>query len=483
MDIVIKPSWKDTIRRGFQSPASFGKEILETEMHEEERECLDLMAFAEMFALTTGNRWGKGEVITILSAWKAAYKPVAKQFKEKPLAILNTSISQDQANIVFDKFTETYLERPKFGWMIKDVKRSPFPHIKFKSGVTWWFRNASQDGKFLEGRSYFYANFDEADLQRNLKGFLEDILSPRLWDQGGCLSWTTTPRRGKKNAYKVWELIEKQRKAGNKKVNRFRGDARKNIFLSPIALERMGNLPKRLFNKNVLGLYEDSDGMISNEICDYAELIAEGLRDRPEPGAKYINVWDFARSTTFNVGITLELSNPLQLRSWERTQEDKGSRSKKYWDLIKKRVRERQTKWGGKTVIDATGLGDVLGSDLADIHPVLVKFSSNIRSAIIEEGVACLENGEIGLPLQGNTTHKGIEQVLNGEYWCLRDELTDFDIDGLEHIVWDFVCCLCMGAWYSKGFRPNKVKVKGEEIRPAMPARMKGINKYGTVRT
>jgi len=480
MDIVIKPGWKETIRRGFQSPSSFAKEILEAELHEEQEECLDLMAFAEMFGLTTGNRWGKGEEIAILSAWKASYKPVPVKFKDKNLAILNTSISQDQANIVFDKFTESYLDRPKFSWIIKDIKRSPFPNITFKSGVTWWFRNASQDGKFLEGRSYFYANFDEADLQRDLKKFFEDILAPRLWDYGGCLSWTTTPRRGKKNAYKVWEEIMKMRKAGNTNVNRYQGDSRKNRFLDAKAHKRMNQLPKRLFNKNVLGLYEDSDGVISNEICDYAELIAEGLRDKPEPGAKYINIWDFARSSTFNVGITLELSNPLQLRSWERTQEDKANRTRTYWDLIKKRVRDRHMKWKGKTIIDATGIGDVLGSDLAGIHPVLVKLVNPIRVQIIEEGLSALENGEIGIPLQGDTEHKGIEQILNGEYWCLRDELTDFDPEALDYIIWDVVCCLFIGAWYSKGFRPNKVKLRNVTV-PQVNPRAKGRSKYGAV--
>lgn len=480
MDIVIKPNWKESIIRGFKAPSAFAKEILETELHDEEVECIDLMAFADMFGLTTGNRWGKGEVITILSAWKATYKPVGEQFKNKKLAILNTSISQDQANIVFDKFIDSYLDRPKFSWMVKDVKRSPFPHIQFKSDVTWWFRNASQDGKFLEGRSYFYANFDEADLQRLLQSFLDDILAPRLWDYGGCLSWTTTPRRGKKNAYKVWDWINRQRKAGNKKVNRYQGDSRKNKFLDAKARERMNKLPKRLFNKNVLGLYEDSDGILSNEICDYAELISDGLRERPEPGAKYINVWDFARSSTFNVGITIELSQPLQLRSWERTQEDKGSRTRAYWDLIKKRVRERHLKWGGKTIVDATGIGDVLASDLAKIHPLELKLVGRVREQIIEEGIATLENGEIGLPLQGDSEHRGIEQVVNGEYWCLRDELTDFDSEALDHIIWDFVCCLFIGTWYAKGYRPSCVNEK--KISGPVTARLKGMSKYAVAK-
>ncbi len=479
MDIVIKPSWKDTIVKGFKKPSFFAKEILEFPLHEDQDKCIDLMPFCENFGITAGNRWGKGDLINVFSAWMSMYKPIPDKFKDKNVSILNTSISQDQANIVFDKFTENLSDRPKFSWSIKDIKRSPFPHITFKSNVTWWFRNASQDGKFLEGRSYLYANFDEADLQRYFKKFIEDILSPRLWDYGGFFSWTTTPRRGKKNSYKVWDWLANQKKAGNKLVNRFQGDARKNTFLAPRAIERMNALPKRLFNKNVLGLYEDSSGQISNDVCDYAELISDGLRDKPEPGAKYLNVWDFARLRTFNVGITIELSNPLQLRSWERTQ-DPGGHSRKYWELIKKRVRDRHEKWHGKTVVDATGLGDVLGSDLSDIHPVLLKLNNQNRPQIIEEGLATLESGSIGLPLQGDSSHKGIEQVLNGDFWCLRDELTDFDQEALDHIVWDFVCCLFIAAWYSKGYRPGN-KNKNNRSPGLTAPRVKGVSKHGTV--
>lgn len=481
MDIVIKPGWKETIVRGFQCPSRFVKEILEKDLHKEQETCIDNMVGKEIYGVTAGNRWGKGDLITMIGSYMSAYKPVAPKFKDKMLSTLNTSISQDQANIVFDKFCQDYLDRPKFSWLIKDIKKSPFPHIVFRSRVTWWFRNASQDGKFLEGRSYFYANFDEADLQRLLSQFLDDILAPRLWDYGGLLSWTTTPRRGKKNAYKVWEWLAKQKKAGNERVGRFRGDSRNNHFLDKRAHERMARLPRRLFNKNVLGLYEDSDGILSNDICDYAELISDGLQDKPVAGAKYLNVWDFARWRTFNVGITLELSDPLQLRSWERTQQEKDSRTRTYWDLIKKRVRERHAKWKGRTIVDATGIGDVLASDLADIKPLELKLVGRVRDQIIEEGIATLEKGDLGLPLNGDSEHKGIEQIINGEFWCLRDELTDFDPEALDHIVWDFVCCLFIGAWYAKGYRPSS---DGKKRKPPAPkaARATGRSKYAGVR-
>lgn len=473
MDIVIKEGMKDLIQRGYLDPIVFAREILETDLHPGQEEALTTMRLLDHFGLTTGNRWGKGDLIAIYSAWLGAYKPVADKFQDKKLSILNTSISQDQANIVFDKFIDTFLDRPKFSWMVRDVKRSPFPHILFKSDVDWWFRNASQDGKFLEGRSYFYANFDEADLQKDFKKFIEEILMPRLWDYGGGLSWTTTPRRGKKNAYKLWNWLYKQKKAGNKSVGMFQGDSRQNKFLHPSAIDRMNKLPKRLKNKNVLGIYEDSDGLISNEVCDFAELIADGLQDTPQPGSRYLNIWDFARTHTFNVGITIELSSPIQLRSWERMK-DAGNRNRTYWQLVTKKVKDRHLKWGGKTIIDATGIGDVLASYLNEIHPVELKLHKKLEEQIIEIGQSLIENGEMGLPLSD------IHHVINNEYWCLRDELTDFDSTALDYIIWDFVCCLFIGAWYVRGYRPAD-KSKKKNSPPRCVPMAKGANKYAMV--
>lgn len=470
MDIVLKTSFKDKIIRGYKNRVTFAHEILEMDTHDEQNECLLAMQGKDHFGLTSGNRWGKGEVVMINGAWFASYKPTGIQFKDKQVSILNTSISQDQANIVFDKFNETLLDRPMFSWNIKDTKQSPFPQIMFRNGITWWFRNASQDGKFLEGRSYLYANFDEADLQRNFQRFLTDVLWPRLWDYGGGVTWTTTPRRGRKNAYKVYDELNKMAKAGNKKVGTFRGDSRNNKFLDKSAVDRMNELPKRLLNKNVLGLYEDSDGVLSNEALDFCELISDGLIDKPIPGRRYINTWDFARSHTFNTGVTIELGTPLQLRSWERMQDDKMNRNRKYWELVKKKVKNRHIKFRGITGIDGTGLGDVMDSFLADINPISFKLHKKLRDDICETGASVVQCGEIGLPLDE------IHQTLNGQLWTARDELNDFDPESLDIIIWDFVCALFLGIWLAKGKRPPG---RGKEDNvPRCAPRVKGVAKH-----
>lgn len=465
MDFTIKKTLKDKIREGYFDIPYFAHEILEIDTHEDQDICLRGMRAREHSAITTGNRWGKGDTIKIYGAYLAAYKPVHQKFRDKHIHLLNTSISQDQANIVFDKFIDTIKDKPRFSWLIKDVKKSPFPHIIFGNKVTWWFRNASQDGKFLEGRSYFFANFDEADLQRNFKKFIDDILSPRLWDFGGFLSWTTTPRRGKRNAYLLWNEVERKIASKKKKLFIHRGDSRKNKFLHPSAIEKMNNLPQRLFRKNVLGLYEDTEGVIPNDSLDYAEIIADGLQANPSPGSRYIHAWDLARSSTYLVGVTLEVSDPLQLRSVYRHREDSGSRNKRYWERVAKLIKDRQKKWGGRTAIDSTGLGDPIGSFIADINPILVNLGAGRgaqRADIISEGVACLQLGQIGIP----STIEQIEE--DGQLWTPRDELSDFDPDQLQGVIWDFVCALFIAIWIAHGKKPSSKSKRNSKPVPSV---------------
>jgi hypothetical protein len=478
MDFIIKPALCEIIEKGYGNIPYFGREILGMDFHEEQEEHLRAIPGHEEVAIATGNRWGKGEEVLALGGYIGMYKPVSRKFKTENIPILNTSISQDQANIVFDKFESRLTNKPRFSWAVSDVKKSPFPHIVLKTGVTWWFRNASQNGKFLEGRSYFWANFDEADLQPEFQKFLEDILWPRLWDYGGFLTWTTTPRQGKRNAYKEWQAMESSIRGGDTKKLLLRGDSRKNKFLHESAREKMDKLPERLLNKNVLGLFEDTEGVLTSEALEFCELVADGLRGEAEAGHRYINFWDFARSRTFNCGGTLEVGERLQLRSWERTQ-DPEKKDREYWQRIAHRVRERHRKWRGVTVIDATGLGDVLASFLSDIQPICIKLeggATGLRAAIIEEGISVVQMAEIGLPLSE------VAHTLNGVYWSLKDEMLNFEPSALQHIVWDFICSLFLGIWVARGKRTGPKSNGKKKAPPRVKPRVKGVPRHAVVR-
>ena len=469
VEILVKEGMKEKIEKGFFDKSYYAHEFLEMETHSDQNQCLSLSQGKDHFPIVTGNRWGKGIVVLINGAWHANYKPVAPQFKNLDLDMLNTSISQDQANIVFNKFLNNIKDSKKFSWLIDDIKHSPFPHIIFINKVKWWFRNASQDGKFLEGHAFFHANVDEADHFPDFYYFINEILAPRLWDYNGDLTWTTTPRKGKRNAYKVYQEIISKTKAGDTSVSYFNGDSRKNTFLHKSAIEKMNKLPQRLLNKNVRGLFEDSEGEIGNDTLDFCELVSTGLLNTPQPGKRYLNIFDLARSSTFTTGITLEFSDPfLQVVDWERHQESKDSKNRSWWQLIEKRIRQRNERWRGRTVIDATGLGDVMDSMLCDINPIPIKLSTTLRNNIIDEGIGTLQQGLIGIPLTS------IHHVLNDEYWSLRDEFIDFDRKALDKIIWDMVCALFLGIWVAKGKTNSNTNVNTTPL----PARAKGVKRH-----
>ena len=125
----------------------------------------------------------------------------------------------------------------------------------------------------------------------------------------------TTPRRGKKNSYKTYSEMKKEFEKGNKDIYIHRGDSRENKFLHPKAIEKMNKLPKRLFNKNVLGNYSDSGGVLTSDILDIAERKGVGILEEQERGYWYVTGWDLARSSTYCCGATLRVPQNLDKES------------------------------------------------------------------------------------------------------------------------------------------------------------------------
>jgi len=464
MEIIKKQTAKERLIRGFTDPLYFAKEFLEMDLHAQQKECIRLSHMKQEFFLHSGNRWGKTELVLFKGCFNAFYKPVSKAFKHKELDMINAAPSQDQAAICFKKFTSTMQKKKNFSWLIKDIKLSPFPVINFGNKVSWSFRNASRDGRNLEGNSYFFFNFDEFDLQPRAPTLADDLVRPRVWDYGGFISYTTTPRRGKKNSYKLLDALRKKKNAGDNTIAIYNGDSRQNKFLHPSALDKMNSLPPRLFNKNVLGLFEDSEGVITNDMVDFAESASSGIATGPSPGKRYVHAFDLARSSTWLVGVTIEVGDILQIKSWERYKEF-TERNAQYWKNVETKIRARVKKWGGILVLDRTGLGDVVWSYLSDLNPIGINLATahgKLEQDIISEGLSHFETGKIGVP-------PDIEQITepDNELWTLRDELTDFSPDNKDNIIWDFVCALFLGIWVARGHaKPENNEPKP---RPAVP--------------
>jgi len=456
--------------KGFLDMSYFVHEFLETDTHEGQDKYLRNSRLKTFSMLTAGNRWGKGDVACFKGCWYAYYKPVPLHLKKKQVNLLNTSISQDQANIIFNKFEEIWKGKKLFSWLITDIKYSPFPHVKFRTGVTWWFRNASQEGKFLLGRSYLWVNFDEADFSKNLSKLIEEVIEPRTWDYNGSVDAMTTPK-GKRNAF---VLYQKRKKENNPEYYFQRGDTRENKFINQEKLaERIKRMSPRLVMQNIEGQYVESGGMISEEQIQYCQDISTGLQIEARQGERFINAWDLARRSTWLVRITIKVSCEIpQLVSFERFKEDKDFRNPEYWPMAIAKIVQRHKDWPGKTVIDKTGLGDVVMSYIPkQVNAIGLDLGTfdrgtRVKQAIIQNGSSMINMGKVGIPW--------IEQITNGSTWTLQDEMRDLEED-TRGIVWDGVCALFLALYILKN---NTFQNKPTAPRRVVGAR--GVSRYGT---
>lgn len=477
VEIILKPSFKDKIRRSFTNLKYFSNEILNYDIFDGQVRYLQNSIHKLFSVLHTGNRWGKGEVALVKGCYLTLFKPVPKRFADKEVCLLNTTISQDQANIIFDKFQNNCQDKPMFSWLIKDIKHSPFPHIIFKNKVVWWFRNAAQDGKFLLGRSYLWVNIDEADFTKNLTHLVEEIIEPRTWDYGGSIDIMTTPK-GKKNAYKLYK-VRKDR--NDSKRNYFQqGDTRENPFINQAELNhRITQMAPRLIEQNIKGEWIDAGSTISEEVIEKAQALAIGLLNEPKKGTIYINAWDLARRSTYLVGITLQVLPTIQLVNFHRSRESQDMRNPEYWHSTIAKIEQRHKIWGGKTVIDKTGLGDVVLEYIPKwIQPIGIDLGSGdgtgtrLKHAIIQNGVSMLTMGKVGLPRE-------VEQITDEGTWTLEDELRDFEED-TRGLIWDAVCTLFLALYIINNPHFGRPTQEKEKVKPRRVVGIRGVSKHGT---
>ena len=123
----------------------------------------------------------------------------------------------------------------------------------------------------------------------------------------------------------------------------------------------MNRLPQSVIDQNVKGFFTDTAGTII-PYSDLETAIDNSLEfpQPPQPGRVYIHGWDLARKRTHTVGATIDISTePVRLVALERFQRS--------WPDVYTAIRERYRAYGGRVIIDSTGLGDVILSELQDI--------------------------------------------------------------------------------------------------------------------
>ncbi len=414
--------------RGFDDPAYFAEAVLKVKLHAGQKTWLE-NATAHENILVTGNRWGKSFVCAVNIIHKAIYKfwPF-KHDRYRGYRIVTASITQDQAGIIFDTALRLVRESVYHDLLLKKVTMSPYPKMRFVNGATMEARTTQNRGQYLLGQDYDLFIFDEVAFETDPEYVVEEVIQMRLADRAGRLILESTPNGQNWFCRRAREIHEKKR-PGYLQY----GDSRENPFISKVYLEeRLKYFSEKRVKQNIMGEFVDSGGEILK-----GEYIDRALRQNTEimaPGTnrQWICGWDLARKRTATVGITIEVLDGL-VRVVEL------ARFKLFdWTVIIEKIKQRQLRFPGNLVVDATGLGDVVVEQIKEFNPTSVIFTPKSKAEL-------LTNVEL-FHAQKKISYERFEFPDGaGRIWSFEDELRSARWD--DNSECDALMALALALW------------------------------------
>lgn len=358
----------------------------------------------------------------------------------------NVSITQDQAGIILAKALGMIDRSRPLKAMIKSVKQTPFPHIEFKNGSEIWARSSFNKGEHLLGHDFDYINFDEAAYEPYGEWVVDGVMKLRLADRNGTLDFSSTPN-GLNWFYKRCQVIEKENRGLVQ-----HGATFENPHLSAEYLDNLKSaLSPTRAAQHLYGRFTSFEGrLFPEEVIQRCLLPEAGWHACPPPlaGDKhvdsadrhgdltaqnrfFIHGWDLARKVTYTVGVTLDVTDrPFRVVEISRMQRE--------WPVTIRAIKERQQQYGGITIIDSTGLGDVVLSELSDIGAIGFNFGGGNRDLLLANLERAIFAGEVAWP------DIELPDEVGGS-WSLTDEIRAMD-KSYEH-VGDGVCALALALW------------------------------------
>jgi len=436
-------------RRAVNDIVYFARAFLKLEPHPGQATWLRKSSGLEN-ALVTGNRWGKSEIQAVKLLHRALFqiRPLDKDSKEYYRCV-NVSITQDQAGIIFDKALGFIGRSGRFKALVREIRQTPFPHITLKNGSEIWARSTYNRGEHLLGHDFDYVNFDEAAYEPYGEWVVDGVIKLRLADRNGVLDFSSTPN-GLNWFYKRCLSIQRE-----KRGHLQHGSTFENPYLSEDYLRGLkACLSASRAAQHLYGKFTSFEGrLFPEDVIQQCIIPAEAQQSAPDisPGIAldncfYIHGWDLARKVTYTVGVTLEVSRkPFRVVNVVRMQRE--------WPATIRMIKEVHGRYGGVTIIDSTGLGDVVLSELNDIGAVGFNFGGGNRDLLLANFERAIYAGEVAW--QDVEYPNG-----NGGTWSLTDEIRAMD-KSYEN-VGDGVCALALALW--------QVRQRAGEMPPLRPS-------------
>jgi hypothetical protein len=396
---------RHALTEGYADIPLFSKLILSLELHPGQIAWLERSTKRENL-LVTGNRWGKSLVSAVKLLHHALYRPRLLSYDQSGrYRALCASITQEQAGIVFANVQRLIQRSSLVESLVDDIVMTPYPKVTFGNGATIEARSTQNRGEYLLGQDYDLIVFDEVAFDPAAEYVVEEVMSMRLADRNGRLDLVSTPN-GKNWLYQRAMQIA----SGTLPGYLHYGDTRENTHLSQEYVDdRVRYLSDSRVEQNIRGQFVDSGGeVIPGAHIDRA--LSRGSDALQTDSVRYITGYDLARKRTATVGITVAVSgNVVKVVMLERF---KGID----WPVVLTKIRARHEEFGGTLLIDATGLGDVITQELADLQPEAVIFTPQRKAEL-------LTNLEL-LHAQDRIIYERWELPDgSGKSWSLEDEL------------------------------------------------------------
>jgi hypothetical protein len=417
-------------RQGLTDPAFFADRMLGVDLHPGQRIWLENSWRPENI-LVTGNRWGKSFVSAVKLIHHAVYRLRRSEWETCPhYRAVTASITQDQANLVFNQVVRLIRRAPVIEALIDEIVRTPFPKITFGNGATIEARTTQNRGEYLLGNDYDLFVFDEVAFETDPEYVVEEVILMRLADREGRLDLVSTPN-GKNWFYqRARDIIE-----GKRNGYFLSGDSRQNSFVSRRYLDdRVKYFSESRLQQNIMGQFVDSGGEILKG--EYVDSALARFNTTPVVAASaspsFISGWDLARKRTATVGITVETANGIaRVVALERFRQFD-------WVTIVEKIKARQRQYPGKLLVDATGLGDVVAEQLAEFHPQSVIFTPAVKAELLTNVELKHARGEVAYPRWELPDGPG-------KVWSFEDELRDARWDNNSEC--DSLMALALALW------------------------------------
>lgn len=383
--------------------------------------------------LVTGNRWGKSfaEAIKIIHHALFRIRDTKYDFAGR-YRIVTASITLDQARIIFNTVLRIFNSTCRIEGLVKKVTVTPYPRILLGNGTLIEARSTQRRGEYLLGNDYDYFIFDEVAFEDEAEYVVNEVIKMRLADRQGKLDLVSTPNGRNWFFRKMRELKDR---TGDAYVQS--GDSRENLFISQEYIKtQMKYLNDKRVAQNIMGQFVDSGGeIIPGKYIDAALINNVVNNNAPKTDGKdgyYITGWDLARKKTATVGVTIKIVDGIctvvalsRIRKWD-------------WNVILAEIRNRQRLYPGRLVIDATGLGDVIVSQLSDLNPTSFIFTARSKAEL-------LTNLEL-FHSMGRVFYDRWELPdENGRVWSLEDELRFARWD--DNNTCDALMALALALW------------------------------------